>query len=274
MYFICVLSCSLTIKAFSLPLSYVMWYCCLNLAILRILTLTCWWYHTVPCPGRIPCCVIISTPVIPWMCNGVVTSCISWSRSALPKTSAVAWLSNKIQVVGIIWLLFTEKVIPEWVCVECVSCDDWYAPLSVGVAWLCKVVVISLCVVNPLLIDVAVLVPWVGKAIPVLILLLLLVIMDVCGAGFIDPLWRRHPKFFSGKYPFHPKKLLRRCCRYSPWPHARMNRIATACLWVFCLSSSVTNVPPLSAMTDKASAGSYSCTSISSHIWTWAWNCW
>ena len=54
-----------------------------------------------------------------------------------------------------------------------VGCNDRYAPLSVDVVWLCEVVVISLCVVDPLLMDVVVLVPRVGKAIPVLISLLL-----------------------------------------------------------------------------------------------------
>ena len=66
-----------------------------------------------------------------------------------------------------------------------VGCNDRYAPLSVDVVWLCEVVVISLCVVDPLLMDVVVLVLRVGNAIPVLISLLLLVTIDVCVAPHV-----------------------------------------------------------------------------------------
>ena len=68
------------------------------------------------------------------------------------------------------------------------GCDVRYAPLSVVVAWLCDVVVISLFVVDPLLIDVVVLVPRVGKAIPVLISLLLFATTDACAAPRVGTL--------------------------------------------------------------------------------------
>ena len=68
------------------------------------------------------------------------------------------------------------------------GCDDRYAPLSVAVAWLCDVVVISLVVVDPLLIDVVVLVPRVGKAIPVLISLPLFATTNACAAPRVGTL--------------------------------------------------------------------------------------